>query len=57
MKLNLKPCSKCGDNRIVIHGFVNRPKWWCECLVYRHRGPIGKTQKEAERLWNEMQRK
>lgn len=50
----LLPCKYCGGRRRYVAMFFDTAKGiglvCCKCY---HRGPVGKTENEARRLWNE----
>ena len=50
----LLPCKYCGGRRRYVAMFFDTVKGvglvCCKCY---HRGPVGKTENEARRLWNE----
>ncbi len=51
--MKLKPCPFCGSNELqVLHIRIKVLLWYVSCDGCATTGPEGRTESEAEELWN-----
>lgn len=51
----LKPCPKCGSERLTIKCLLGLDTHWAQCRDCEHSGPFCDTHEEAIASWNKQE--